>query len=671
MGRTFKPKTCEKCNSSFIPRSSLDRQCKICRTHLCEFCKKQFVVRRTQASNNAKYCSRICLAKGRNTKILHTCGKCRKQFESSSANSKWCNACCTVLCQFCGDKIRVKPKEIKTTKYCSKECKRKSDMNYVWQEEDLEFIRQNYPFELSMKEIAEKYGTSVSGVNRIVAKLDIPKCPTDLRNQRGAIKRIKWTKCRVIEDIKKYYDKEERLNSHHIQKINGTLHNRACALFGNWQSAIEASGFEYDNVNLYTARKTWTRPDIIAEIQQLNRTGADLSASHVMDHYADLFNAARHEVTFQNETESEWEQAINASGIDYSTIRGQAWGSITLGQDQKTYPSRLEASVADVLLDLKLKGKIKNYLSQVPITDNRAWRCDFLVSKSTGKFIFIEVDGLGGSRKGSSHVEKMEYLKTSGLEYDVIRKPEEILTALFEKSERTRNIPTVKPRRFVELGERRYTDQDLIDEIKRVFEKIGRVPTQIEFTANSRMSAVTVSLRIGWNKALHQAGLHPLGSASNEILLADIQRVCELLSHTPSQREYKLNSQYPPSMVVRKFGSWSKAIQKAGFKPVTRTWDRELIIFQIQMLNTKVKRLTFSNLKLTGAKPLYYAAVKYFGTWKAAIETAGLDYKKHVIGWSNNYDSCLKCGQNNYKHASKGLCKSCYEHEKRKKTTAI
>jgi hypothetical protein len=382
-------------------------------------------------------------------------------------------------------------------------------MNYVWQKEDLEFIRQNYPFKLSMKEIAIKYGTSVSGVNRIVAKLDIPKCPTSLRNQRGAIKRIKWTKSRVIQNIKNYHDRGKRLNSKHIQEINGLLHNRACALFGNWQTAIEASGLKYDDINLYSNRKTWTRSDIISEIQQLNSTDADLSASHARDHYADLFNATRREVTFQNKTESEWEQAIIASGIDYSTVCGQAWGSTTLGQDQKTYPSRIEASVADILLALKSKGKIKNYLSQVPITDSRAWRCDFLVTKNTGDYIFIEVDGLGGARKGPSHTEKMEYLKTSGLEYDVIKKPNEILAVLFNKSGRTNKNPILKPRRFVELGERRYTDQDLIDEIKKVSEKLAKIPTQIEFTANSRMSAGTVSLRIGWKKALIKAGLKP------------------------------------------------------------------------------------------------------------------------------------------------------------------
>ena len=213
MGKTFKPKTCEKCNGSFIPRSSLDRQCKTCRTHICEFCKKLFDVRRVQALNNAKLCSRICLTKGRKTRILHTCEKCGKRFESSSANSKWCNVCCTALCQICGKKIRVQPKRIKTINFCSKECRRKSDMNYVWTDNDLEFIKENYPYKLAMNEIAKKYNTSVSAVNRIIAKLNLPKCPIELRQKRGAKARLYWTKEKIIEKMKEYYENGEKIGS--------------------------------------------------------------------------------------------------------------------------------------------------------------------------------------------------------------------------------------------------------------------------------------------------------------------------------------------------------------------------------------------------------------------------------------------------------------------------
>jgi hypothetical protein len=380
-------------------------------------------------------------------------------------------------------------------------------MNYVWQDADLHFISENYPFELSMKEIAMKYGTSVSAVNRIISKLGLPDCPISLRNSRGAAKRVKWTKSRVIEDIQLYQSNGEQLNSDYIQKTNGILHNRACALFGSWQEAIEAAGITYEAVNLYSDRKSWSKSEIITEIKHLYETGADISASYVRDNHADLFNAARREPSFQTKSESEWEIAILAAGINYSEVRGEAWGSVTLGQDGKTYPSRLEASVADALLKMKSEGLIKDYLSQVPLSDDRAWRCDFLVILLGGKDIYLEVDGLGGARKGSSHSEKMSYLKNSGYEFNVIRKPEELEVAIFNPKKYRRTFKDLPPRRFVELGEQRYTDQDLIDELNRVAKKLNKVPTQIEFSANAKMSAGTISLRLGWYPALRRAKL--------------------------------------------------------------------------------------------------------------------------------------------------------------------
>ena len=101
----------------------------------------------------------------------------------------------------------------------------------------------------------------------------------------------------------------------------------------------------------------------------------------------------------------------------------------------------------------------------------------------------------------------MSYLKNSGYEFNVIRKPEELEVAIFNPKKYRRTFKDLPHRRFVELGERRYTDQDLIDELKRVAKKLNKVPTQIEFTANAKMSAGTISLRLGWYPALRKAKL--------------------------------------------------------------------------------------------------------------------------------------------------------------------
>ena len=216
--RNFKPKICENCNGEYTPRSSRDKWCENCRTFTCEYCKKVFVVRRVQAAKNTKYCSKECLVKGRNPRINHICPKCKKPFTSKSGNSALCPSCCTLQCEVCGKKYKVQPKYLMSSKYCSKECRSKGDMNYIWKSEDLEYIQNNYPFTVSMKELAKKYNTSISAVGRIITKLNLPKCPIDLRQKRvGDTQRV-WTKDKITKKNTRPNKKRQRNKLSHFSK---------------------------------------------------------------------------------------------------------------------------------------------------------------------------------------------------------------------------------------------------------------------------------------------------------------------------------------------------------------------------------------------------------------------------------------------------------------------
>lgn len=56
-----------------------------------------------------------------------------------------------------------------------------------------------------------------------------------------------------------------------------------------------------------------------------------------------------------------------------------------------------------------------------------------------------------------------------------------------------------------------YQDSDLLDELKRVAQQLGRTPSSTEFNEHSQMSASTVSQRFGgsWATACRAAGLSP------------------------------------------------------------------------------------------------------------------------------------------------------------------
>ena len=162
-------------------------------------------------------------------------------------------------------------------------------------------------------------------MNRLVRKLNLPYVPPELRGERASKTTRIWTIERIIEKIKSIAQSEP-LNSSYIQKNYGSLHILACDRLGSWQKAVEAAGFDYDEINLYAFRKNWTTEDIVETIQSLYRKGEDLSASSIRDNHGDLFNAVRRDPNFGT-----WESAVEKSGISYYEVIGERWGSKFLG----------------------------------------------------------------------------------------------------------------------------------------------------------------------------------------------------------------------------------------------------------------------------------------------------------------------------------------------------
>ncbi len=90
-------------------------------------------------------------------------------------------------------------------------------------------------------------------------------------------------------------------------------------LFGGWRAAVTAAGFD-PNVVCQRARK-WTRERIIERIRQLYEAGADLSHSAAKRHYQYLVVVACKPEMFGS-----WRAAIEAAGLDYSTIsKHRSW----------------------------------------------------------------------------------------------------------------------------------------------------------------------------------------------------------------------------------------------------------------------------------------------------------------------------------------------------------
>lgn len=83
---------------------------------------------------------------------------------------------------------------------------------------------------------------------------------------------------------------------------------------------------------------------------------------------------------------------------------------------------------------------------------------------------------------------------------------------------------------------------------------------------------------------------------------------------------------------VRHFGSWRAAVEHAGFgyRDVRRyrVWTRETIVARIRELHDAGEDLSWRHISTVVDPQLAAAAAKpkHFGSWRAAIEAAGLTY---------------------------------------------
>jgi hypothetical protein len=132
---------------------------------------------------------------------------------------------------------------------------------------------------------------------------------------------------------------------------------------------------------------------------------------------------------------------------------------------------------------------------------------------------------------------------------------------------------TISPRELAAFRSglrRRYTDEDILMELKAAAERLGRSPTMREFAADdrARVHPQTVIDHFGsWNSAKRRAGLLPRRYATKEELLAQLRVLGEELGRTPTGRDLDERRGRMPSKSLywHSFGSLTNALRAAGF----------------------------------------------------------------------------------------------------------
>lgn len=180
------------------------------------------------------------------------------------------------------------------------------------------------------------------------------------------------------------------------------------------------------------------------------------------------------------------------------------------------------------------------------------------------------------------------------------------------------------------------SDEQLLDEIGRMADVLGRPPTYGEMDELGAHSPSTYRRRFGsWREAVREAGFStdPLsGGAKRRIpereLLGELRRLADEYGRTPTYEELQADGQYAGATYLSRFGSWNEALEAAGLEPRPFRGDRiptRELIRELRALAVRVARRPYRK-EMDDEGP--YSGMTYydrFGGWQDALDAAGIE----------------------------------------------
>ena len=162
-----------------------------------------------------------------------------------------------------------------------------------------------------------------------------------------------------------------------------------------------------------------------------------------------------------------------------------------------------------------------------------------------------------------------------------------------------RALAKIDPERLAEFQSgirRRYSDEQILEQLAECAERLGRSPTMREFEedAETTVHPQTVIQHFGsWNKAKRKAGLVPRRFATREDLVRLLRELGEQLGRTPTARDLDEHRASMPSKSLywHTFGSLTAALREAGFDVPVGEERLERAIDQGATLARKLGRL--------------------------------------------------------------------------------
>jgi Homing endonuclease associated repeat len=143
---------------------------------------------------------------------------------------------------------------------------------------------------------------------------------------------------------------------------------------------------------------------------------------------------------------------------------------------------------------------------------------------------------------------------------------------------------------------KRYSDEQILEELAASAKRLGRSPTMREFADDPETSVhpQTVIEHFGsWNEAKRKAGLVPRRFATREELLELLKELGQELGRIPTARDIEEHRGRMPSKSLywHTFGSLANALREAGFDVPVGEEKLERALEQGVVLARRLKRL--------------------------------------------------------------------------------
>ena len=380
-----------------------------------------------------------------------------------------------------------------------------------------------------------------------------------------------WTPESVLTEIRTLHNGGSSINSRSVRDI--PIHGAARHHFGSWGKAVEAAGFDYDDVKKKPGPKLiWTSEKVLRTIRDKMNSGEPLNAGHIVKNHAGLYSGAvRHF--------GSWKNAVEVTGYDYDFVRvNLSWNS-----DMVSEAIKCRDAVGLPITLVAVKKEDRRLLSAAKFhfgSWGKAVRAaKFRRTKSDGrvkwsKEIIIE------------QIKKLQKLGTSphysgiaaggflNLYYAGIRYFGTWPAALEEAG--------LSPGDIIRSWYKGYWSKEkIIQNVKLLVELGFAINVGCVSKTHSKLYSAAKDYFGSWKKAVEAAGFN--------------------------YGEVKLT--------------------RHGY------WNKERILSEIKKLEASGQRLNFQNVRGIDSA-LLARAWAYFGSWKNAVEAAGFDYFAHRLNWS-------------------------------------